>query len=97
MIFVNLKLTQSVVLGNGTDHVTLQETGMMCNTELNIALGAEGRVRCDCNVMVLCKLDKIFLSEVWVMFDLEDGNGVFGVAVYVDEEGALGVAGWELA
>lgn len=59
--------------------------------EFNKALRAKGRVSGDGDTLLFGEVDEVGLNEVWVVFDLEDGDGDFGVAEGVHEEGALEV------
>ncbi len=59
--------------------------------EFQEALGAEGRVRRDDDLILLCEVDQAWLDEVWVVLDLKRGDGVAGVCHNVVDCLGLGV------
>jgi len=84
----------AVLLGDVVDggmHEQRLEVLRLVPIKLNKALGTEGRVSGDGDAFLLGEGDEVGLDEVRVMFDLEDGDGNFGVAEDVHEEGTLEV------
>lgn len=59
---------------------------------LDEALGTEGRVRGDLDVVLLSQLDEVGLNVVGVVLDLESRGLGLGVGEHVEEEGARVVA-----
>ena len=69
-----------------------RSVGGNLHVALDEALGAEGRVCGDLDVVLLGELDEVGLDVVGVVFDLEGGGLDLAVGEHVEEEGARVVA-----
>lgn len=82
-------------ISNLLDDGVVKEEGCVSrdlHVALDEALGAEGRVCGDLDVVLLGELDEVGLDVVGVVLDLEGGGLGLAVGEHVEEEGARVVA-----
>lgn len=87
-----MMLTLGLGLGDRVNSIVLQETGGTLETELDVALGTEGRVCGDSNAVGLAEVDQPLLGQVGVELDLVNLGRNASITKNVKKDGSSGVA-----